>query len=88
MANPKSAWKRVRITTRKNLRNRMIKSSFKTALKRFDMAVHAGDSAKAQATFTSAVSSVDKAALKGVIHKNNANRKKAQLARKLNSIAK
>ena len=87
MANTKSAWKRVRITTRKNLRNRMIKSSYKTALKRFDAAVIAGDRARAQATYTTAVSSVDKAALKGVIHKNNANRKKSQLAKKLVSLA-
>lgn len=88
MANTKSAWKRVRITTRKNLRNRMIKSSYKTALKRFDMAVHDGDGARARAAFTTAVGSVDRAALKGVIHKNNANRKKSQLAKKLNTLAK
>lgn len=88
MANSRSAWKRVRITTRKNLRNRMVRSSYRTALKRFDQAIIAGDGAKAQITYTKAVSAVDKASLKGVIHKNNANRKKAQLAKKFSALAK
>ena len=60
MANHKSALKRVAVTAKKNLNNRVITSRVKTAIKSFD-----------------------KAAAKGVLHKNNANRKKAQLALKL-----
>ncbi len=82
MPNIKSAEKRVQIGERNNLRNRMVKSGVKTALKKFDTAVAAGD-ADAVALHSQAASSVDKAASKGVIHKNAANRKKAQLAKKL-----
>ena len=74
MANHKSALKRVGITAKKNLRNRMITSQVKTAVKSFDQSLASDDQA---------VSTVDKAAAKGVIHKNAANRKKAQLAVKL-----
>ena len=83
MANIKSAIKRVDITAKKNLRNRMIMSSMKTAIKRFDEAAASDDAAAIGATYTNAVSKVDQAAAKGVIHKNAANRKKAQLAVKL-----
>ena len=78
MANHKSALKRVAVTAKKNLNNRVITSRVKTAIKSFDKSLEAGD----QAAIT-AVSTVDKAAAKGVLHKNNANRKKAQLALKL-----
>lgn len=80
MANIKSAMKRVGITAKQNLRNRMVKSEVKTSIKRFDQAMEAGDQAVADAAYIKAVSTVDKAAGKGVIHKNAANRKKAQLA--------
>ncbi len=80
MANIKSAKKRVGITAKQNLRNRMITSAVKTSIKRYDQALAAGDAAAADAAYLNAVSTVDKAAAKGVIHKNAANRKKAQLA--------
>lgn len=82
MPNIKSAEKRVLIDARNNLRNRMVKSNMKTTLKKFDAAV-ASNSQDAKALFIQASSVVDKAASKGVIHKNAANRKKAQLAKKL-----
>ena len=82
MANIKSAIKRARITKDENLRNRMEKSALKTALRRFDEALAAEDKDAAQAAYLRAVSTVDHAATKGVIHKNAANRKKAQLAKK------
>lgn len=75
MANIKSAIKRVKVSEDQNLRNRMVKSEMKTAIRRFD-------ETKADETYVNAVSTVDKAAGKGVIHKNAANRKKAQLAKK------
>ena len=83
MANIKSATKRVKITRAQNLRNRMIISDLKTALKKFDKALESGDEAAISEMYTIAVSKVDKAVTKGVIHKNAANRKKAQLAKKL-----
>lgn len=85
MANIKSAKKRVGITAKQNLRNRMVISAVKTSIKRFDQALVAGDAAKTEAAYLKAVSTVDKAAAKGVIHKNAANRKKAQLAIKLSA---
>ena len=84
-ANIKSAKKRVGITAKQNLRNRMVISAVKTSIKRFDQALVAGDAAKTEAAYLKAVSTVDKAAAKGVIHKNAANRKKAQLAIKLSA---
>ena len=82
MANHKSALKRVAVTAKKNLNNRVITSRVKTAIKSFDKSLEAGDQAAITA-YVNAVSTVDKAAAKGVLHKNNANRKKAQLALKL-----
>ena len=83
MANIKSALKRAKVSNTKNLRNRMVKSSVKTALKRFDTAIATSDVTAAAAMYNETVSKVDKAVAKGVYHKNTANRKKAQLAAKL-----
>lgn len=82
MPNIKSAEKRVLVGERNRLRNRMAKSSVKTAIKKLDAAV-TNNAENKQAAFVAAASAVDKAASKGVIHKNAANRKKAQLAKKL-----
>ena len=79
MPNIKSAMKRVKVTEKKNLRNRMMKSAMRTSVKKFDAAVTAG---QVDAQLLSATSSaVDRAVSKGVMSKNAANRKKAQLAR-------
>lgn len=75
--------KRVKVSEKQNLRNRMITSSVKTAVKKFDKALESNDEAAINGTYTYAVSMVDKAVTKGVLHKNAANRKKAQLAKKL-----
>ncbi|MBO5533928.1 MAG: 30S ribosomal protein S20 [Clostridia bacterium] len=81
MPNIKSAIKRVSVTEHKTLRNRMVKSETKTAIKKFDAAVAASN---ASADMLSAASSaVDKAASKGVISKNAANREKARMAREM-----
>ena len=82
MANIKSAMKRVKVSKIQNMRNRMITSDLKTAIKKFDKALESDDRAAITEYYTVAVSKVDKAAAKGVIHKNAANRKKAQLAKK------
>ena len=81
MANIKSAKKRILVSRRQNLRNRMIKSAVKTGLKKVSIAVESGDAAKIDAAYRTAVSLVDKAVIKGIMHKNAAAHKKAQLAR-------
>jgi small subunit ribosomal protein S20 len=85
LPNIKSAEKRVLVGERNRLRNRMVKSAVKTAIKKFETAAAGTDNAATQAAFIQAVSAVDKAASKGVLHRNAANRKKAQLAKKLNA---
>lgn len=84
MPNIKSAKKRVKVADTKNLHNRMIKSQVKTAFKKFDVAAASGDKQAAQAAYSQAVSAVDKAASKGVIHKNTASRNKSRMAIRLN----
>lgn len=81
LPNIKSAMKRVKVTQKKNLRNRMIKSAMRKTVKKFDTAVSAG-SADAQ-VLSLTQGAIDKAASKGVIHKNAANRKKARLAKRM-----
>ena len=69
MANIKSALKRVKVSREQNLRNRMISSAVKTAIKKFDKALESKDEAAIEEAYTAAVSKVDKAVTKGVIHK-------------------
>lgn len=83
MPNIKSAKKRVKVIATKTLRNKMIKSALKTDLKKFDAAATENADNK-QELYVKAVGAVDKAAIKGVLHKNKANRTKSQLAKKLN----
>lgn len=85
LPNIKSAIKRVKVTEKKNLRNRMIKSAMKTQIKKFDTAVVAGNADVKLLSVTQGA--VDKAAAKGVIHKNAANRKKARLAKRMAKAA-
>ncbi len=82
MPNIKSAKKRVKVIETKTLRNKMVKSALKTDIKKFDAALTEGADNK-QELYTKAVSAVDKAAVKGVINRNKANRTKAQLAKRL-----
>ena len=86
MPNIKSAKKRVKVSEKKNLRNRMVKSGMRTAVKKFVVALEA-DPTTANAQLTATTSAIDKAAAKGVIHKNAANRKKARLAKQLSKAA-
>ena len=83
MPNIKSAMKRVKVSKTKNLRNRMVKTGVKTAIKKYQVALTEGV-APAGAQLSATTSAIDKAAAKGVIHKNAANRKKARLAKALN----
>jgi small subunit ribosomal protein S20 len=82
LPNIKSAEKRVVLSEKQNKRNRQVISTLKTKIKEFEGAVE-NNSDNKQQLFVEATGLVDKAASKGVIHKNNANRKKSQLAKKL-----
>ena len=86
MPNIKSAIKRVSVIEKKTLRNNMIKSAYKTAVKNFEAAVAEGDVKKAEALFSEATKKIDQACTKGVIVKNTAARKKSNLAKKLNAM--
>ena len=86
MANIKSAKKRVLVTRTKTERNKSVKSAVKTSIKKVEAAVAAGDKEAAAAALTAATSTIDKAASKGVFHKNNASRKVARLSKAVNSI--
>ena len=81
LPNIKSAIKRVKVNEKKNLRNRMIRSAMKTNVKKYETAVAAGEADVAMLSATA--SAIDKAAAKGVISKNAANRKKSRMAKRL-----
>ena len=88
MPNIKSAIKRVSVIEKKTLRNNMVKSSYKTAVKKFEQAIEAKDVKEATKLFSEATKKIDQACTKGVIVKNTAARKKSNLAKKLNAIQK
>lgn len=81
MANIKSAKKRILVNDKKNLRNRSIKSALKTTVKKFNAAVAEGNKELVASMLPGVISAVDKAAAKGIMHKNAANRKKAELSK-------
>ena len=83
MPNIKSAKKRVLITEKKNARNSSEKSALRTSVKKAKVAIESGDSNAAEAVKTASIN-LDKAATKGLMHKNTANRKKSRLAKALN----
>ena len=87
MANIKSAKKRVLLARAANESNKKAKSILKTSLKKFDAAVAAGNAAETDSAYKTAVKTIDQAVKKGILHKNNAARKKSSIARKKNSIA-
>lgn len=86
MPNIKSAIKRVNINKKKNLENKIAKSQINTAVRKFEDAINAKDVELATKLYAEAVSVIDSAAGKKVIHKNTASRKKSRLAVKLNTI--
>ncbi|MGE2733171.1 30S ribosomal protein S20 [Mycolicibacterium vaccae] len=86
MANIKSQEKRNRTNERRRLRNKSVKSSLHTAVRGFRQAVEAGDKDKAGELLVATSRKLDKAASKGVIHKNQAANRKSALARALHKI--
>jgi small subunit ribosomal protein S20 len=85
LANLKSAIKRIRSNKKKQVRNRIIRSRARSAVSKAKEQIHEkGD----EAAILLAIRELDKAAAKGVIHKNNAARRKSRLLRELNSMKK
>jgi small subunit ribosomal protein S20 len=86
MPNIKSASKRVLLSQKAAAKNKAAKSLMKTNIKKFDAAVSGSDRAAAESAYKLAVKTVDRAATKGLIHKNKAARRKSALTLKLNSM--
>lgn len=87
MANIKSAKKRILVNRTKAERNKAIKSGVKTAVKKVTAAIEANDKDAAAKALVSATATIDKAATKGVYHKNTASRKVSRLAQAVNKMA-
>ena len=87
MPNIKSSKKDVISSKIAYEKNKANKSALKTALKKYEAALAGGDRAEAEAAYKVAVTFVDKAVTKGLLHKNNAARKKSSMALQLNKLA-
>jgi len=81
----KSAQKQVRVAERRRLRNKSIRSRCKTDITKAERLIFSGELELAQKAVVAAIGSLDKAAEKGVIHPNNAARRKSRLMNKLNA---
>ena len=86
MPNIKSAIKRVSVIEKKTMQNNMIKSEYKTAVRKFEAAVSEGNKEKAEELLRVATQKIDTACSKGVLKANTASRKKSNIAKKLNKI--
>ncbi len=84
MPNTRSARKQVRVTQRRRLKNKSIRSLCKTNITKAERLIFSGELELAQEAAVAAISSLDRAAEKGVIHPNNAARRKSRLMKKLN----
>ena len=87
MPNIKSSKKDVIASKIAYEKNKANKSALKTVLKKFDAALVAGDKAAAEVAYKAAVKAVDQAVVKGILHKNNAARKKSSMTLKMNKLA-
>jgi small subunit ribosomal protein S20 len=83
----KSAQKQVRVTARRQRRNKSVRSQVKTNITRAEKLIFAGELDSARSAVVTAVTSLDKAAAKGIIHDNNAARRKSRLMKKLNTAS-
>ena len=86
MANIKSQIKRNRQNTKQRARNRVYRGSARTAVRKANVAIESGNSEDARAAAMVALQALDKAAAKGVIHKNSASRRKSRLMQQLNAV--
>jgi small subunit ribosomal protein S20 len=86
LANSKSAEKRIRVSERRRLRNRPYRSAARTYVKKAELAIASGDKTAAEQAVLQATSTLDRVVAKGVIHKNNAARRKSRLMKKYNAL--
>jgi len=86
VANIKSQIKRIRTNEKARQRNKAVKSSLKTAIRKFREAAAGGDQERAAVELRAASRALDKAASKGVIHKNQAANKKSAMASRASSL--
>ena len=86
MANTKSAIKRIRQNEKRRTHNRVYRGRARTCVKKARMAIDSGDVDAARAATMEAVSALDKAAQKGVLHDNNASRRKGRLMKQLAAL--
>ena len=86
MPNIKSAKKRVLVTETKTLQNKSFRSAMKTSIKKYEAALAEGNKELASETYLKACSMIDRAVSKGIIHKNNAARKKSKFTKLLNGL--
>lgn len=87
MANIKSAKKRILVSKKRADRNKSVRSRIKTAVKKVDVAIEAGDKAAATEALRAAVSELDKATKKGIYHKNTTARKVSRLTKAVNALS-
>lgn len=88
MANSPTAIKRIRVNEKKRLKNQAFRSDMRTAIKRVEQAVLNNDVETAQQLLPLAIKKIDKAVQKGIIHKNNGNRRKSNITKKVVALAK
>ena len=86
MAQSKSAQKQVRAAVGRRLRNKSVQSQAKTDVTKAEKLIFSSELEAAQKAVVSAISSLDKAAEKGIVHPNNAARRKSRLMKKLNEV--
>ncbi|SHF67619.1 30S ribosomal protein S20 [Ornithinibacillus halophilus] len=87
MANIKSAIKRVDVNNKKRAQNQSVKSEMRTQIKQVESFIEANDVENAKSALKLTIKKIDKAVQKGLIHKNNGDRQKARLSRKVNNLA-
>lgn len=86
MANSKSALKRVRITAKKTARNKIIRSKVKNSIRKYRIAL-VNNSDNMEVNLNQAISQLDRAVSKGIMHKNTAARKKSRLTKAFNKVS-
>lgn len=88
MPNIASSIRQVRTDKRRTTRNKSVRTHCKSTITKAEKLISAGKTEEAQKEVMTAVSTLDKAAIKGIIHPNNAARRKARLVAKLNKTTK
>lgn len=86
MANLKSSIKRARQNVKRRARNRMVRSRTRTYVKKADTLIASGDKGDAEEAVREAISQLDRAVSKGILHRNNAARRKARLMARFNAL--